>query len=107
MDLETRLKPDWPRPHDKKLEVASRDRSAFSTSFQPVSGGRSRLLESEETRAITELDYALGMRVTAETEQLRACGVEYLQGNFDGPLTEHAATQRLLPWREHPLSLQN
>ena len=64
------------------------------------------MLESEETRAITELGYALGMRVTAETELLRACGVDYLQGYFDGPpLTGRAATQRLFPGREPPLSL--
>lgn len=77
----------------------------------------SKLPESEETRAIvgaiTELGHALGMRVTGEGAEtdlhrqlLQACGVDYLQGYFDGPpLTERAATQRLFPGREPPLSL--
>lgn len=69
----------------------------------------SKLPESAETRAIVsaicELGHALGMQVTgegAETEahrrELQACGVDYLQGYFDGPpLAERAATQRLFP----------
>ncbi|WP_278924203.1 EAL domain-containing protein [Pseudophaeobacter profundi] len=72
----------------------------------------SKLPESEETRAIVsaiaKLGHALGMRVTgegAETDEhrllLKACGVDYLQGYFDGPpLTERAATARLFPGRQ-------
>ncbi|MEP2716099.1 EAL domain-containing protein [Pseudophaeobacter sp.] len=78
----------------------------------------SKLPESEETRAIVsaiaKLGHALGMRVTgegAETEEhrqlLQACGVDYLQGYFDGPpLAERAATARLFPGQGHHLKLQ-
>ncbi|WP_122072276.1 bifunctional diguanylate cyclase/phosphodiesterase [Pseudophaeobacter sp. EL27] len=78
----------------------------------------SKLPESEETRAIVgaiaELGHALGMRVTgegAETDAhrqlLKACGVDYLQGYFDGPpLTERAATARLFPSQGLPLKRQ-
>lgn len=77
----------------------------------------SKLPESAETRAIVsaiaELGHALGMKVTgegAETEdhrrELQACGVDYLQGYFDGPpLAERAATQRLFPAEDQHLKL--
>ena len=77
----------------------------------------SKLPESAETRAIVsaiaELGHALGMQVTgegAETEehrqQLQACGVDYLQGYFDGPpMAERAATQRLFPAEGQHLKL--
>jgi diguanylate cyclase (GGDEF)-like protein len=78
----------------------------------------SKLPESEETRAIVgaiaELGHALGMRVTgegAETDEhrqlLKACGVDYLQGYFDGPpLTERAASERLFPGQVQHLTIQ-
>lgn len=78
----------------------------------------SKLPESEETRAIVgaiaELGHALGMRVTgegAETDEhrqlLKACGVDYLQGYFDGPpLAERAATERLFPGQGLHMTIQ-
>lgn len=78
----------------------------------------SKLPESEETRAIvgaiSELGHALGMKVTgegAETDEhrqlLKACGVDYLQGYFDGPpLAERAATARLFPGRGAGLGMR-